>query len=298
MSENSKSKINFIGIGAQKSGTSWLYKQFDKSDQINLPPLKELHYFDSSTDYPSPNFLAETNLTSRLLNPKWTIKALHKVKREKENRDWFKKWFFSDYNDEWYLSLFQDFDKCVGEMTPAYAILSEEDVANMIKLLGPETKIIFMLRNPIDRAWSSYKYMNRKEQYTSSDFEEAKSFLYSEYQTLRSNYFNTIELYKKYFKSIFIGFFDAIVENPRALLYDVFQYLELDTSEIEYFADLDKRINTSKNIKMPQDIELLLKNMYSQPISELASRYGGYFKKWDTPDSLSETHDFKQSLII
>jgi len=291
-------KLNFLGIGAQKAGTSWLFEQFDKSNQINLPPLKELHYFDRSTDYPSPNFLAVTSLTSRLINPRWTIKALHKVKREVEYRDWYKKWFFSDYNDKWYLSLFKDFDKCAGEMTPAYAILSEKDVANMSKLLGPDTKIIFMLRNPIDRAWSSYKYMSRKEQYTSSDFEEAKLFLCSEYQTLRSNYFNTIELYKKYFKSVFIGFFDAIEENPRALLYDIFKYLDLDTSEIEYFTDIDKRINASTNIKMPKDIELLLKNMYSQPISELASRYGGYFNKWDTPFSQSKTHDFKQSMII
>ena len=291
-------KINFLVIGAQKSGTSWLFKQFDKSSQITLPPIKELHYFDRSVDYLSPNFLATTSLTSRLLNPIWTIKALKKLKKEKEHRDWYKKWFFSDYNDEWYLSLFQEFKKCTGEITPSYAILNEEDVANMSKLLGQDLKIIFMVRNPIERAWSSYKYINRKEQFTPSDFEKAKSFLFSDYQTLRSDYLNTMRLYKKYFKSVFIGFFDAITENPRSLLLDVFQYLELDTSEVKHFNDLNKRVNASKNIKMPNDIEILLKNMYSQPISELASHYGSYFKKWDTADSLFETNDFKISLII
>ena len=76
-------KINFLVIGAQKSGTSWLFKQFDKSSQITLPPIKELHYFDRSVDYLSPNFLATTSLTSRLLNPIWTIKALKKLKKRK-----------------------------------------------------------------------------------------------------------------------------------------------------------------------------------------------------------------------
>ena len=76
MSKDSKVKINFIGIGAQKSGTSWLYKQFEKSNQIDITPIKELHYFDRSQRYPSPNFLGVTKLFFEYLNPKWTFKAL------------------------------------------------------------------------------------------------------------------------------------------------------------------------------------------------------------------------------
>jgi hypothetical protein len=92
-----QSSINFIGIGSQKSGTSWLFKQFEQSNQIDLPPIKELHYFDRSESYPSPNFLSQTKLTSRLFNLKWLAKALLKIKDEEENKLWYKKWFFSDY---------------------------------------------------------------------------------------------------------------------------------------------------------------------------------------------------------
>ena len=37
---------DFIGIGAQKAGTTWLYDMLAQNPSIWLPPLKEVHYFD------------------------------------------------------------------------------------------------------------------------------------------------------------------------------------------------------------------------------------------------------------
>jgi len=41
---NSKIKIDFIGVGAQKSATSWIYDQLSYSNKICIP-VKELHFF-------------------------------------------------------------------------------------------------------------------------------------------------------------------------------------------------------------------------------------------------------------
>lgn len=40
-------KKMFMCIGAQKSGTTWLHRQLRNHPQIWLPPVKELHYFDT-----------------------------------------------------------------------------------------------------------------------------------------------------------------------------------------------------------------------------------------------------------
>jgi hypothetical protein len=294
-----QAKINFIGIGAQKSGTSWLFNQFGKSGQIELPPIKELHYFDRSNAYNSPSFLAETKLSKRLFNPKWIAKALLEVKNNKRERQWYKKWFFSNFTDDWYLSLFDDLTKCKGEITPAYAILKEKDVAKMAKLLGPETKIIFMLRHPVERAWSSYKYIHHLKKYSAADFEHAKAFMYSDYQISRTQYQKTIQLYNKYFNSIFIGFFDAVVEKPEALLIDIFSYLDLDIKEIKRFEGLNRKVNTSKPIDIPKDIMVLLEEMYAEDINELAGSYGEYFMKWKAPELFDDNvNDFKPSIIL
>jgi len=37
---------DFLGIGAQKSGTTWLYQNLAAHPQIWMPPVKELHYLD------------------------------------------------------------------------------------------------------------------------------------------------------------------------------------------------------------------------------------------------------------
>ena len=37
---------NFLGIGAQKSGTTWLHANLSQHPQIWMPPVKEIHYLD------------------------------------------------------------------------------------------------------------------------------------------------------------------------------------------------------------------------------------------------------------
>ncbi len=279
-------KIDFIGIGAQKAGTTWLFKQFEKSNQIQLPPVKELHYFDRSSTYLSPNILEETLLKDRMKNPKWVLRSIFEILKNAKDFGWFKKWYFSDYSDKWYLSLFKGYSKCKGEITPAYAILREEDISEMSKLLGEDTKIIFMLRNPIDRAWSSYKYKYNITEYDKGDYEDAKRFFVSDYQVFRSEYLKTIQLYKKYFNSICLAFFDAITENPKDLLFDIFNYLNLDTKEIDSFSGLQKRINTSRTIEIPDRIYNFLTDMYQEQIKELSIEYGEYFRTWQIQNNI------------
>lgn len=47
---------DFIGIGAQKAGTTWLYKNLKQHPNIWLPEIKELHYFDAREKIINYNF--------------------------------------------------------------------------------------------------------------------------------------------------------------------------------------------------------------------------------------------------
>src|SRR5204862_8294166 len=49
--------IQFLGIGAQKAGTTWLYEMLRLTPEVWMPPVKELHYFSRSPRYPSPSHL-------------------------------------------------------------------------------------------------------------------------------------------------------------------------------------------------------------------------------------------------
>ena len=43
--------MNFIGIGAQKAGTSWLASCLSEHPEICMHPKKEAHYFNKRTFY-------------------------------------------------------------------------------------------------------------------------------------------------------------------------------------------------------------------------------------------------------
>ena len=100
---------NFLGIGAQKAGTTWLYKNLRKHPQLYLPETKEIHYFD---------------------------------------------WYFYK-SIKWYCKYFKSAKKTqiTGEINPCYSVLSERKI-KLIHKINPKLKIILLLRNPIERAWS------------------------------------------------------------------------------------------------------------------------------------------------
>jgi len=297
-----KKKVNFICAGAQKAGTTWLYGRLKELPEFSLLPLKEVHYFDRNRKYPSPNMLSIQSLLSRLSKFDWTKKALTSTANEIKNRDfekfkWMMKWYFSNYDDRWYLSLFEPYKGITGEITPDYSMINKKDIKKMHELL-PDIKLIFLLRNPVERAWSHYKYnkfvFNSKsralkfekkfeaDQNRDYDLNEIFNFMNSDAQELRSNYLQTIQNYSSIYpeKQILIGFYDAIRCNPEELLSDIVKFVGGDGNNISKHCKLDKKNNRSPQFNMPREVENFLKSKYKSMIRELSDAYGGYFTKW------------------
>jgi hypothetical protein len=228
-----QAEINFIGIGAQKAGTSWLYNNLHKLPDFDLLPIKELHYFDRDTRYPSPNKLSETKLYRRLLSRTWTKRFVKEIftalsKRDFNRVKWAIKFSLANYDDAWYLSLFSDLNGIKGEFTPSYSILEVEDIQRMYAL-APGEKLLFILRNPNQRVWSAYRYSKGKDKDFS--FNETTSdilkYMYAEGQLKRSDYLSTLANYTKIYpeEQILICFYDAINDCPEKLLREVVQFL-------------------------------------------------------------------------
>lgn len=84
--------------------------------------------------------------------------------------------FFDRYWDrglDWYADQFADApnDAIIGEVTPSY-LHCEAAAARLAQVL-PEAKLIVVLRNPIDRAWSDYLHAKRKGDVRGDSFEAA-----------------------------------------------------------------------------------------------------------------------------
>ena len=285
--------IDFLGIGAQKAGTTWLWEILRAHPQIWLPPRKELHYFDRALDYESPSFLASTHLLTRLFS-----RAPHDVEfREKcdgalrfaaQMRDWaaFRwslRYYFGTYSDAWYLSLFaQGGEKLRGEITPAYAILREPDVARIARIM-PRLKILFLLRNPVERAWSQVRFdWTRGASSGVGDPERIRAFIDSPVQALRSDYLRTLDIWEAHFprEQMFTGFYDDIAERPTELQADVLRFLGADPALGRAREELVRKVHVSKEAEMPPDIRRYLAAKYLPDLAKLSARIGGRATQW------------------
>lgn len=281
--------IDFIGIGAQKSGTTWLQSNLRKTNGFDVPPIKELHYFDRSVYYPSPNELSEKLVMKRILSQGYLKKAFLTILKQIKKRNYklvkfYIKWYFFNYTDSWYISLFKDFNGITGEISPSYSILDKSDIERMFRL-APNAKLILILRNPIHRAWSHYRWKlknNKNITLENSTNEFIKQFIESDEQILRSDYLRTINEYSKVFPKgqILICFYDAIEERPQDLLNDIISFITDNKKEPLDTSAITKIVNKSPEFDCPEEIEEYLKEKYLEQISVLSNRYGGYFNRW------------------
>ena len=287
-----KSTINFLGIGVQKAGTSWLHKSLQKHPEIWMPPQKELHYFDRSLTYPSPSYLASDEFSTRI-NSNSQDNIIFKDRLEKKlkfvlkNGDdkeikWYLKYFLGTYNDQWYNSLFDEGkDKVSGEITPSYSFLSPKDIEH-IHSIYPKLKIILILRNPIDRAWSHIRFFMKRNQFAKdSSLEEIKSFIDSDKQELRGDYLSILHHWSSIFpkEQMHICFYDKIEENPQNFLNKIFNFLEISLLSLEKTI-LNTKVNISTVKPMPLEIETYLIDKYHNDIEQLANIVGGSAVNW------------------
>src|SRR5262245_17346629 len=134
---------DFIGIGAARCGTSWIYEVLSRHPAIWVPPIKELHYFDDPARKRYYRFLR-----MRLVSGFW-------IKRPLSPWDWG--YFVGRPSDEWYCRLFEPGRRrglLTGEITPGYSVLNAQTFARM-KALNPDVKLIFIMRDPIMRCWAA-----------------------------------------------------------------------------------------------------------------------------------------------
>lgn len=259
-----------------------------------MPPSKELHYFDRARRYPSLSSLA----TDRFLE-RWFSDAPHnrgfRARFRADLRDawsrgdwkllrWLLRYNLGSCSDEWYLSLFQQGrGRVCGEITPAYAILEEVDVVRIRRLL-PELKVIFILRNPIERAWSHLRFESTQGRFAGcDDLTKIRARSESPGAARRSDYLRTLEIWESQFRpeKIFIGFFDDIVMQPAKLLSEVCTFLGVDaglgwTSE----ARLRRKVQNSNEAELPLVAHRYFAQRFLPQLEQLSARFGGHAERW------------------
>jgi len=243
-------KTIFIGVGAQKAGTTWLNEALLQYEEVAVPHIKELHYFDIKWLPPAINPISiRVRWTKELKNISTNIAdTLHSAMKDTlnnvddscEESGIFSDDFLVQYglenrskriidlanvlsikNDTDYMEYFKMISKyksVVGEITPAYSMLPINGLIN-IKTLFPDVKIIFLMRDPIDRFISQMKFknkMNKQQARDTLDLEKEYHVLLDDENFLfRSDYMDILTRLNSVFatKNILIIFYEDLLGN-------------------------------------------------------------------------------------
>jgi hypothetical protein len=215
---------NFLIIGAAKSGTTLLYYLLTQHEDIFMPKLKEPHFLSLGT-----------------------------LKEKAAGKGKYSIGIYIDKIED-YLSLFKDGEKKLkrGEASISYLEFPDITIKNILKYLPEKenTKIIIMIRNPIERAFSHYM-MKKRDGFENLSFWEAIQPDTIE-KRLKEGYDFTWNYISLGFYSEKIKKYQNIFPDVKVLIYEKFiQNMSEQTKDVVKFLNLPvKDFNPSLNIKV------------------------------------------------
>lgn len=207
-------KTFILGVGAQRTGSTWLHAQIKKTKQINTGLCKEHHVFDAKF---LPNSPKQNKPLLKCLKP--GKKPLKSIEKELMRRSFVKNTDrYFNYFDKLYDS--NPEIKAVGDFTPSYSMLDAKAFSYINEKLeqrGFHVKVIFIMRDPVERIWSMIHQAAkvRKSLKTSRPIPERQfnvSHFTSPGASKRTRYDRTITELEKVFprQDIFYGFYESL----------------------------------------------------------------------------------------
>ncbi len=222
--EIKKPNINLFIVGAAKSGTTSLYSYLAQHPEVFFPDVKEPNFYSD----------AESHNPSAYIKPKKGKFYHNKI--------------IKDANV--YYSLFDEVgnQKVVADASPSY--LWDQKSAKRIYEDFPKAKIVMLLRNPVQRAFSQFLMDLKDGNQTETNFKQA---LLNDAETKpqvwgRAHLYIKIGLYHDQVKAYIDTFgsnqvkviiYEDFIKNAAFYLKDICEFLDINTTFIENI-DYDK----------------------------------------------------------
>jgi hypothetical protein len=264
---------DFLCVGAQKAGTSWLDKNLRRHLKLWLPPIKEIQYFN---DVHVP------------LSRKWTgrhrrdrgsiMMRQYFAKTDPENWNYRRISVLGDIvsgpvSDRWYGRIFALADEAqlCGEVSPDYATLPGEAIAHILKL-SPDVRIILSLRDPIARSWSQMR-MNIRRGYA-NELAELETVAANRDLYNRSDYPTIIANWRKFIPEdrLLVVFMDDIEAAPDAVLDKVGGFLGVGRHK-KLLTKAANPVHVGEKHEIPPSVLAILRTRYRPIYERFAALY-------------------------
>ncbi len=258
---------DFLVIGAAKSGTTSLYFYLQQHPKIFMPFMKE------------PFFFAFEGLDPYQYHFEGKMRSNFKAIVDLEH----------------YQTLFENAPKesLAGEASTLY--LYDKNAAERIKYHIPDVKMIVLLRNPVDRAYSHFRHFVRDGFEPESDF---TTVIKSEKKRMEENWFPSYYYLDAGFYSIQLKrYFDLFPKNQfKIFLYEDLLDAEQMVREIFEFLGLDTNIRLDTGAKHNRSGLLRFPDLYDSVRN--SSRVKPFIRKLIPIKIWSRLREFWEKALI
>jgi hypothetical protein len=218
----------FLIVGTMKSGTSSLANYLNLHPEIYIPSM-EIHFFERDSNYQKGIEWYESFFSRK------------KKKIMEKGYDWYLK-YIKKSQEKFFLvnnNKLKENDSAIifGEKTPTYSYSIK--AAERIALHLPDVKLIWIFRNPVNRAYSHYLY-NYSNGATLLSFDDilkigGKSKNYHlgvdicDYLEM-GIYSDQIRTYLEYFNKskMYFLLFEEFIKNPVESIQNIYKFLNID----------------------------------------------------------------------
>lgn len=250
---------DFLIIGPQRTGTTWLHANLREHPDVMLSEPKEIFYFSRLTKRDNPKF-------------------------QSAKLEWYLKFF----REPLWLQLYKQ-GLCLwkyrelyrprvrGEATASYAALDPDVIAEIVAL-RPDIKAMMMIRDPVERAWSHAKKdlsRNRKRDLKEVSDGEFEAFFTDEYQRRCAQYVENHDNWSAQLQPghLFTAVFDDIAIRPEELLRSAMQFLGIRDDQ-RFIGDLARaEVNPTGRSRIPARHRRFLEDLFRDQDAKLKQRF-------------------------
>jgi hypothetical protein len=259
-------KTFILGIGAQKSGTSWLYSYLNTQENASLGFAKEYHIWDAVYVPECKNFKLPllTSLSSKVYRSLWLMQT------------------FEEYYFAYFVSLLKSASKnLTADITPSYSALETRVFRKILSGFARRNvncKVVFLMRDPVDRCLSAVAMQKSKGDLPERSDYSNDIILYfkSRQSEIRTNYKGTVERVEGAFKqcAIYYGLFEEMFEKEN--IYKLSDFLGV--SPHSGLASI--KVNASEKLPFDQCLESEIAQHYKEVYEFAAHRFPKCVELW------------------
>lgn len=250
---------DFLIIGPQRTGTTWIHENLRDHPDILWPREKEIFYFSRLKTPDHPKFVSADLdwYLAQFHDPLW-LRAVKTALSFRSSQSLYR-------------------PRVRGEATASYAAM-DRDVIEEIVALNPRIRAIMMIRNPIDRAWSHAKkdlVRNRGRRFEDVSEREFEEFFRDPYQLRCAQYAKNHENWSACLAKghLFVGKFDDVAARPVQLLGDICRFLAVREDRRYLGRAVDRPVNPTAAEPIPERYRAMLSRLLVAEIEELERKF-------------------------